>query len=150
MKEQFYLFKRNGIYYVEDGATGRQHSLKTKDATAARRILHAKNEAARSPMLNVAMAKVYLSARDPKMLERTWQDAMNEFCSRGKQQTQEDRRRVAMRKPQNLLRNLKLVAGATFKFHTKKGGNGQCILVEGGFIITAAHCVNWDCAHTCG
>jgi S1-C subfamily serine protease len=41
----------------------------------------------------------------------------------------------------------KLVAGATFKFHTKKGGNGQCVFVEGGFIITAAHCVNWDCAH---
>ena len=109
MKEQFYLFKRNGIYYVEDGATGRQQSLKTKDGTEARRILHAKNEAVRCPTLNVAMAKVYLSARDPKMLERTWQDVMNEFCSRGKQQTQEDRRRVAMRRPQNLLRNVKLV-----------------------------------------
>jgi hypothetical protein len=104
MKERFYLFKRNGIYYVEDGATGRQHSLKITDGPAARRILHAKNEAARSPMMNVAMAKVYLSAHDPKMLERTWQDVMNEFCSRGKQQTQEDRRRVAMRRPQNLLR----------------------------------------------
>ena len=34
---------------------------------------------------------------------------MNEFCCRGKQQTQEDRRRVARRGPQNLLRNLKLV-----------------------------------------
>ena len=34
---------------------------------------------------------------------------MNEFCRRGKQQTQEDRRRVAMRRPQNLLRTLKLV-----------------------------------------
>ena len=113
MKERFYLFKRNGIYYVEDGATGRQHSLKTTDGTAARRILRAKIEAARSPMLNVAMAKVYLSAHDPKMLERTWQDVMNEFCSRGKQQTQEDRRRVAMRRPQNLLRNLKLAEEAT-------------------------------------
>ena len=29
MKERFYLFKRNGTYYVEDGATGKQQSLKT-------------------------------------------------------------------------------------------------------------------------
>ena len=109
MKEQFYLFKRHGVYYVQDVATGRQQSLKTKDGPEARRILHAKNEAVRCPTLNVAMARVYLSARDPKMLERTWQDVMNEFCSRGKQQTQTDRRRVALRRPQNLLRNLKLV-----------------------------------------
>jgi hypothetical protein len=39
----------------------------------------------------------------------------------------------------------KLVAGATFKIPTKERGNGQCVLVEGGFIITAAHCVDWDC-----
>ena len=39
----------------------------------------------------------------------------------------------------------KLVAGATFKIHAKKRGNGQCVLVEGGLIITAGHCVDWDC-----
>jgi hypothetical protein len=95
MKEQFYLFKRNGIYYVQDVATGRQHSLKTKDGTEARRLLHAKNEAGQCPTLNVAMARVYLSARDPKMLERTWQDVINEFCSRGKQQTRTSVRRIS-------------------------------------------------------
>jgi integrase len=109
MKERFYLFKRNGIYYVEDVTTGKQQSLKTKDRSEARRVLHARNEAVRCPTLNVVMAKAYLSAHDPKMLERTWQDVMNEFCSRGKQQTQEDRLRVAQRRPQNLLRNLKLI-----------------------------------------
>jgi integrase len=109
MKERFYLFKRNGIYYVEDVTTGKQQSLKTKDGSEARRVLHARNEAVRCPTLNVVMAKAYLSAHDPKMLERTWQDVMNEFCSRGKQQTQEDRLRVAQRRPQNLLRNLKLI-----------------------------------------
>jgi hypothetical protein len=39
----------------------------------------------------------------------------------------------------------KLVAGATFKIHTKERGSGQCVLVEGGHIITAAHCVDWEC-----
>jgi len=109
MKERFYLFKRNGIYYVEDVTTGKQQSLKTKDGSEARRVLHARNEAVRCPTLNVVMAKAYLSAHDPKMLERTWQDVMDEFCSRGKQQTQEHRLRVAQRRPQNLLRNLKLI-----------------------------------------
>jgi hypothetical protein len=40
----------------------------------------------------------------------------------------------------------KRVAGATFKIHTKERGNGQCVLVDGGLIITAAHCVDWDCS----
>ena len=39
----------------------------------------------------------------------------------------------------------KLVAGATLKIRTKERGNGQCVLVEGGLIITAAHCMDWDC-----
>jgi hypothetical protein len=39
----------------------------------------------------------------------------------------------------------KLVAGATFKIQTKDRGDGQCVLVESELIITAAHCVDWDC-----
>ena len=39
----------------------------------------------------------------------------------------------------------KLVAGATFTIQTKERGKGQCVLVEGGLIITAAHCLEWDC-----
>jgi integrase len=109
MKERFYLFKRNGVYYVEDGQTGRQHSLKTKDGVEARRMVHARNEAVRCPVLNLAMARVYMSAHDPKTLARTWGDVMDEFCSRGKPATQKDRRLVAQRQPQSQLRNLKLV-----------------------------------------
>jgi integrase len=109
MKERFYLFKRNGVYYVEDGTTGRQQSLKTKDGGEARRMVHAKNETVRCPVLNLAMAKVYMSAHDPKILERTWQDVMDKFCSRGKPGTQKDRRLVAQRPPQRQLRNMKLV-----------------------------------------
>ena len=109
MKERFYLFKRNGIYYVEDGATGKQQSLRTHDVKEARRLLHAKNESVHAPTGNIAMARVYLTAHDPKILERTWQNVIEEFCNRGKPQTQEHRRRVARRKPQSLLQDLKLV-----------------------------------------
>jgi hypothetical protein len=38
-----------------------------------------------------------------------------------------------------------LVAGATFTIKTKERGNGQCVLVDGGLILTAAHCVDWNC-----
>jgi S1-C subfamily serine protease len=37
------------------------------------------------------------------------------------------------------------VAGATFKILTKDGGSGQCVLIGDGLIVTAAHCVDWDC-----
>ena len=57
MKERFYLFKRNGVFYVEDGQTGRQHSLKTKDGIEARRMVHARNEAVRCPVLNLAIGR---------------------------------------------------------------------------------------------
>ena len=72
-------------------------------------MVHARNEAVRCPVLNLAMAKVYMSAHDPKTLERTWGDVMDEFCSRGKPATQKDRWLVAQRQPQRQLRNLKLV-----------------------------------------
>jgi Trypsin-like peptidase domain len=40
----------------------------------------------------------------------------------------------------------RLVSQATFTFRTKKSGNGQCALIEGGLIITAAHCLDWSCS----
>ncbi len=39
----------------------------------------------------------------------------------------------------------KLVSQATFTIRTKKGGNGQSVLIEGSLIITAAHCLDWNC-----
>ena len=39
----------------------------------------------------------------------------------------------------------KLVSQATFTFRTKKNGNGQCVLIGGGLVITAAHCLDWNC-----
>ena len=93
MRQRFYLFKRGEVYYLQDGLTGKQQSLQTRDRIAAERLWHARNEATASPGINLALARVYLSANDPQMLARTWQTAIEEFCSRGQPQTQAFRRR---------------------------------------------------------
>jgi trypsin-like peptidase len=38
-----------------------------------------------------------------------------------------------------------VIATATFEIHTKERGKGQCVLVDGGLILTAAHCTDYDC-----
>lgn len=39
---------------------------------------------------------------------------------------------------------LESVKRATVKVSTAERGDGQGVLVPGGFILTAAHCVDWD------
>ena len=72
-KQRYRLYRRtNGTYYAQENDTGKQISLVTKDASEAAALLVAKNQAAVQPILNVAMAKVYLSAKSPELLTRTW------------------------------------------------------------------------------
>ena len=47
MKTKYTMFRRGGIYYSQDTATGQQKSLRTRDETEAIRLLHALNEAQR-------------------------------------------------------------------------------------------------------
>ena len=70
MKTRFRLFRRaRGVFYIEDSATLRQESLKTKDKTAAQRLFQAKNASHEQPALNLQLARTYLAAGDPK---RQW------------------------------------------------------------------------------
>jgi integrase len=72
-RQRYRLFRRkNGTYYSFENDTGRQTSLFTKDRGEATGLLAAKNQATAQPILNVAMAKVYLSAKSPELLTRTW------------------------------------------------------------------------------
>jgi hypothetical protein len=73
MKTKFIIFRRGSVLYAEDTTTGKQTSLRTKDETEARSLLNAKNEARRQPVLNLQLARAYLSASDPAFVERTWQ-----------------------------------------------------------------------------
>ena len=72
MKTKYTLFRRGEVFYIQDRATGKQTSWRTKDETEARRLLEARDEAHRQPMLNLHLARAYLTASDPAFVERTW------------------------------------------------------------------------------
>ena len=67
MQERYPLYQRhNGIYYLEDVATRKQESLKTKNRSEATGLLTARNQASAHPTLNLALARTYLLGRSPK------------------------------------------------------------------------------------
>lgn len=83
MKPKFTLFRRGGVYYSQDSATGKQTSLRTKDEAEARTLLNARNEAQRQPALNLHLARAYLTGSDPAYFERTWHTVMEQMQARG-------------------------------------------------------------------
>src|ERR1700685_3013653 len=89
MKTKYTLFRRGGVFYAQESATGNQTSLRTKDETEAKSLLNAKNEAQRQPVLNLHLARAYLTASDPAFVERTWQVVMEQMQSRGKESSRE-------------------------------------------------------------
>ena len=89
MKNKYTLFRRNGIYYSQDTATGQQKSLRTRDEAEALKLINARNEAQRQPVLNLHLARAYLAASDPAFVERTWQTVMNQLQARGKDSSRE-------------------------------------------------------------
>ena len=88
MKNRFILFRRGDVYYSEDTVTGKQCSLRTKNEAEADTLLNAKNESFRQPALNLRVARAYLAASDPAMIQRTWQNVMEEIRTHGKAVTQ--------------------------------------------------------------
>jgi integrase len=108
-KQRYWLYRRAGIYYLHDSETGVRESLLTRNKQEAEQIRTMRNMSAEHPVIGISLAKACLTSQDPKLLSRTWQDVINEFCSRGKPQTQAHRRRVASRKPQLWLKNMKLI-----------------------------------------
>jgi len=79
MKQRFILFRRGGVFYCEDTNSRKQVSLRTKDEGEANTLLHARNESVRQPVLNLQIARTYLSATDPEIALRTWQAVMDEM-----------------------------------------------------------------------
>ena len=94
MKPLFTLYRRNGVYYVQNTLNAKQESLRTRDEVAAKALLHSKNEAARQPMLNREIAMVYLSATDSAAVNRTWRFVMDEMLG-AKQSTTRHRYEIA-------------------------------------------------------
>jgi integrase len=89
MKTKYTLFRRGAVYYSQDSTTGKQTSLRTKDETEARSLLNARNEAQRQPVLNLHLARAYLTASDPAFVERDWQTVMAQLQARGKESSRE-------------------------------------------------------------
>lgn len=111
VKSKFRMFRRRGnVFYWQDRETNEQGSLFTKDKHAAQKLLNAKNEAHEQPILNLALARAYASAHDPKMGSRTWRIVMEEMASHGKASTQERCKRAMNSKTLNLIRDKALIA----------------------------------------
>lgn len=89
MKDRFRLFRRNGVFYWQENSTNKQGSLRTKDRREAAKLLNAKNESHRQPILNLTIARAYLSAHDSKMSTRIWRDVMHEMELHGIEVTRE-------------------------------------------------------------
>ena len=77
MKPTHRLIRRAGIYYSFETATNKRESLQTRDKTEATQLLAAKMQSILQPVLNLRMAKVYLSGADPQALKRNWRDVLN-------------------------------------------------------------------------
>ena len=116
MKTKYTMFRRNGIYYSQDSATGQQKSLRTRDEADALQLLNARNEAHRQPVLNLHLARAYLTASDPAFVERTWQTVMAQLQARGKDSSRERYASVFKSPSFDGLRNKKLLETTTDDF----------------------------------
>lgn len=130
MKKRFWLWKRKGVYYLQDAETRQKESLHTRDRAEAERIRNARNDAVNRPVLGMALAKAYLTAHDAEIAKRTWQDVIDNFCSRGKEHTQDRRKRAFRSKCFDHIRSLKLIETSADDFFA---------VLEGGGVM--AHCL---------
>ena len=119
-----YRRKRTGVYYAQKNSTGEQESLRTADFAEAKKLLDAKNLAQQSASLNLQLGKAYITNADPKMGTRTWQEAMNQLASHGKQASQTRCKRALDASPFNIIRD-KVIATTTAE-------DLQAVLKRGG------------------
>src|SRR6185436_10546178 len=109
MNQRFILFQRAGVFYYEDRQTRKQTSLRTRDEAEALTLLHAKNESARQPVLNLQIARTYLAACDPALSARTWQQVLEQIASTKQGDTRERWKYVIADPAFDLIRHHKLI-----------------------------------------
>ncbi len=122
MKSRFILFRRAGVFYSEDTTTRKQTSLRTKDEAEAVSLLNAKNESFRQPVLNVQIARAYLTATDPAMAQRTWQNVMEQMKTHGKDATKLRCTRAMQSRAFDPIRRVKLIETTAENFLTILNG----------------------------
>lgn len=107
MKLRYRLFRKSsGIFFIEDRINRKQESLRTRDKTEAARILSARNEALQQSAVNLQIARAYLTASDPLMVQRTWQHVLENLITSKLGSTRERWERAAQDKA--LIRILKV------------------------------------------
>jgi hypothetical protein len=116
MKSRFILFRRAGVFYSKDTVTRKQSSLRTKDEAEAVVLLNAKNESFRQPVLNVQIARAYLTAGDPAFAQRTWQSVMEQMQTHGKDSAKTRCARAMTSKAFDGLRRKKLMETTAEEF----------------------------------
>jgi hypothetical protein len=83
MKKQRYrlvrLGNRNDGFYCWDNVAKSRTSLETNDREEAELLVQHKNEALKTPHINRKIGMAYLSGSDPKLVERIWQDVMDDI-----------------------------------------------------------------------
>jgi integrase len=119
--------RKNGKYYWQENDSKKQGSLQTTDRREAERLLHAKNEAYRQPLLNLNLARTYLAAHDPLMVTRTWQAVMNEMATHGIPTTQDRCARGFRSKAYDPIRNRQLVQTTGAELLAILHANGNCV-----------------------
>jgi hypothetical protein len=87
MRQKYRMFLRGSVYWIQDNFTGKQESLGTKDRNEAKRLLNAKNEASRQPIINLQIARAYLLVGDPDSKKRTWEFVMDEIVKLKRNET---------------------------------------------------------------
>lgn len=107
MTNRYRLYRRKGVFYLQDNQTGRQRSLRTSARCKAERLLHTHNEAAQTASINRELGRVYLAAADPELTQRTWATVMADYCSKPVRASTQ-------------LRNLRAVADPAFNLIRKK------------------------------
>ena len=120
------MFKRKDRpnYYIENNSTREQRCLHTSDKHEAKRLLDAANQARQTPAMNLQLGKVYIAHADPKMATRTWQEAMLELSSHGKEVSQKRCTRELNSKAFDIIRNKAIIATTSedLKAVLKRGG----------------------------
>lgn len=110
MQDRYWLYQReNGVFYLQDKITGKQQSLKTCNAVAANRLLAGKNQSVELPMLNRSMAKTYLAAKSPELMERTWADVVRQYVNAGVAESRDRKERAFRSLPFARLLKVKLL-----------------------------------------
>ncbi len=132
MQNRFTMFRRGAVFHWEDRTTGQQKSLLTRNGAEARKLVQAKNEAVSQPLMNLVMAKTYLSAQDPKMITRTWADVMERFCNRSNDNTRMRHERVVRTKPMQFLKCKRLIETTADDFFEalKLGSNSTIAFLQ--------------------